>query len=180
MGRKSQPDASFKMDTLFNPESFSAREKQYFQAEPEIISNHVFLKKGRENDMAHLIKRLNKILDYCPDGECEAVILVIPQCAQVAENYYRNMTRAGARIPELKTILDQIFPFIESLAKGVESRSNVHVLNPLSAFQAQERKGKTMYLPNDIHLNQEGQAFLGKWVSDTLHFILADHQPRER
>lgn len=169
-----------KTDAAFDPDLFTTREKRYFEAEPEIISNHILLQGGREAEMDQLIKRLNKLLDYCQTGNCQAFIVLIPHCAQVSETYMRNMTRAGARIRERKNIFDVDYPFAHKIAESLEGRPNVHMLNPLLAMQQAENRGQTLYFANDIHLNQQGQRWLGQWISDTLQALLPENNPRKR
>lgn len=157
-------NAPSELDEEFSVESYSAREKLNFAAEPELVYNSAFLEGGRRADFELFVNEFTEVLDALPDS-CETYLLVIPHCAQVSELYLDRMHLLGGRFPNGNEMLDWKYPLVMELDSAFQDWAGFQMLSAQPFLQDREEAGFAMYYSDDPHLNPYGQKLLGGVLS---------------
>lgn len=161
------PDSLVKVRSSFSVDTYNAREKLYLKAEPWLVENSVMLKEMRGMDFFIYRGLVKKLLERCPDGRCEAYVLVIPHCAQVSKGYLYQSMQLGAVFSNTSEMGMEKYPFYNYLEEFVTAK-NIHFVNPLPALQQGELV-EPMYYANDPHLSAAGQQVVARVLLDSLH-----------
>ncbi|MFZ6010480.1 MAG: hypothetical protein ACOYXT_09040 [Bacteroidota bacterium] len=147
----------------FNVTLYSRREKLWAMADPFLISNSVLLKNKRAQDLEILLQKLDEVIGQLKSGS-QVYILVIPNKAQVNENYYDQLKAIGYQFDGgFSTDVDS-YPFIEKIQSYFFNRSQVTVINPLPALREHDMPGHRLYFANDEHLNEKGHVVLASFI----------------
>lgn len=150
---------------VFSKESYSKREKLNFLAEPQLISNTLFLRNGREKQMTTWIKKLRFINKHLPEN-CKKYIIILPHASQVNLKYLHRMKQIGA--DELDSVCNKsTYPFYMKLEQTCNELDFI-LLNPLQRFRELESEDVQLFYENDPHLTILGQQLLGDWVAKNI------------
>ena len=144
----------------FSVDSYSARERLNFAAEPELVYNSAFLKGGREDDFEVMVAELTTVFEQLPDS-CDGYVLLIPHCAQVDEVYLKRMALLGAEFPNGSEMLTTGYPLAVELKNRLEQDSVAELLSAMQPLQGLEARGQAAYYSDDPHLHPEAHAYLG-------------------
>lgn len=157
----------YRNDENFSSEKFSNREKLLLQAEPLLIENSVLLKNGREADAEELVDGLEELNKFTKNENAQLIVLLIPHCAQVNENYLNKMISVGAQFSNKTALQKTDFAFY-SFIKEKLKEEQIEILNPLPLFQQIDSANNSLYFENDIHLNSKGQQVVADFLSSSL------------
>jgi hypothetical protein len=146
-------------DKPFSPDSYSARQKLIFQAEPNHLENILELKNGRDAEVKILIKRVAQIRNQL-DERAKLILLLIPHCSLINSTYHKRMSTLGSKSKEITNDL-----FYSTLSSEFP---DVDILDVRSLFRSQDSTGHRLYYENDPHLNNLGQTVLAKFMKDYL------------
>jgi hypothetical protein len=152
------------IDAPFSPASYAPRSRIYLRADPKLIEESALVRGKRADDFAALIKRLHALLARCAAGQCTAFLVVIPDCAQVTQQYLRNSRALGAVISDPPAVQNAEYPFVVQLRTAMLDVPNVTVLNPIEVLRKSEQAGVPVYHSNDGHLNPAGQRALTQFL----------------
>ena len=145
----------------FSVDDYNEREKIMLSAEPGLIENQVALAGGREADMPAYLERLDDLLQVCEAQGTQAILMVLPHAAQVEPSQLEHMKLLGATFGSQWPKGDD-YPFLNRLAAHVQGRALV--LSPLGDMRTAENSGLILFYPNDPHLTEAGQRWLGSWL----------------
>lgn len=144
----------------FDPKTYSQREIQYLQADPNLIEDQIYLEGGRDKDMKKLLKGMEELQTLCTEANIPFYLLVVPHPAQVSREYYDHITTIGATMDREDAYTIERYPFLKALPGKV--------WNPLPFLRSKEAAGQRLYFANDAHLNEEGQRELAEWITQQL------------
>jgi len=160
-------NAPSELNEEFSVETYAARQKMNFAAEPALVYNSAFLQEGRRADFEVLLNELDALMDALPDS-CKSYLLVIPHCAQVSDRYARNMQVLGAQFPDDVDMLEIRNPLVLGLDSVYRENPRVELLSAQPFLQEVERKGNAIYYSDDPHLNELGHQMLGNVMAITV------------
>lgn len=140
----------------FSPERYSSRTRMYIRGDAQYPSSVIDPARG-DARMSELCTRLRDMKASCPQN-CRFTVLLVPHCTQVdpsAIDAYRQM---GSKFGK------------ELLGKNPWKANfkGMKVIDPVEAFVHAVKSGKTLYYPNDPHLNTEGNRLLMQLVAAEL------------
>ncbi len=153
--------------TAFSPQTYSFRQKLYFQAEPKLVENTVFLQGKRARDMDVLINKLQDIRSVLP-SDCQLYILVFPHCMQVNSYYRDHMLSIGARLSVPDRILQEHYPFVDVLNEKLANDQTI-IVNTLPILRQNDRPGNRLYYENDPHLKPWGHRIVGTYLKEMIN-----------
>jgi hypothetical protein len=133
-------------------------------ADERLISDTVLLEGKRRNDFNVLVTRLDKLMNYLPQG-CRKIVVVVPHMSQLNSLYLNKAVQLGATFPEPDKFLETEYPFIRQLRTRFP---DVVIINPLAALRNAVRNGMEVYYINDAHLNINGQKILADVIAPYL------------
>ena len=148
----------------FSAEMYTSRTRINLQAEPYLLENQIMAEGNRKKDFEIFLNKLKVVLSLCKEGECQAYILIIPQCCQTNDYYLENMKLIGAKFNHPTEIHKGEYPFVTETKKALAYKSNVSVLNPIQSLRKGETEGKSMYFQDDEHLTEDGQAAIAEFI----------------
>lgn len=148
----------------FAPDVYSQREKMLFRADPRLIEHSVLLSGGRASDMVSWLGSMDVLLGLLPP-KCRVLVVMVPHCAQVSP-VWRDRILALGSAPVPAEVGAAHYPMLRQTVDHFRHNDRVHVLSPLSVFQAQAGLGSRMYYENDPHLSPGGHRLLGKFVRE--------------
>ncbi|MCX6199155.1 MAG: hypothetical protein NTY88_08025 [Bacteroidetes bacterium] len=157
----------YRNEEKFSPKEFSNREKLLLQAEPLLIENSVLLKNGREVDAEELVDGLEELSKLTRNENAQLIVLLIPHCAQVNEDYLNKMVSVGAQFTSNAVFQKNNF-VLYSFIKEKLKAEQIEILHPLQLFHQIDSSGNLLYYQNDIHLNTKGQKVIADFLSSTL------------
>jgi len=159
------------LTNTFSPEKYYKRAQLLFQAEPQLIDNSALLQNGREISFQTVQSEVEDLIECLPENT-PVIILVIPHCAQVNEQYQQNMTALGAKINNSTDLLQVHYPFVEELEKKFAEQPLIHIANPLATLRKADWEQGAVYYANDPHLSPLGQEIIATFLSRKLNVIL--------
>ena len=171
--RPYQPQESFYPSREeFSPDKFQNNEKLFLRADPRLVGKEILVLGDRTSDFDFLVSKL-QWLNSIKEPSCTLYLLVIPHACQVSQAYLDRTKKLGAVFENESVIRQDEYPFVQKLRQRVKGAM---ILDPLRAFKEMERSGTFLYMPNDIHLNSNGNEVLASYVSAVLK---TDHQRAE-
>lgn len=144
------------------------RERMIYAADPGLLEETVLLQGRRREDFLRLVEDVRAILGPCVSGRCRAFVLVVPHKVQVTPEYLRQYESLGATFADPDAIRGRDSPFVRALAQSLADADHVSVIDPLLAIQEAEAAGRRLFLADDEHLNEDGQALLARRVADAI------------
>lgn len=159
------PDSSWYKE--FNPEKFTYRDLIYFEAEPDLVENAAYLKRGRFQDLENYMHRMEELFSHAA-AHCNIYILVIPHAAQVNDIYLERTKELGAEFSPEFQVGKGSYPLFDQLSGFFSGDSRIKVLNPILILNESEKNGKEVYYKNDSHFTLEGQRVLGRFLLEYL------------
>ena len=151
-----------KTNDTFSAEKMSKREKLLLQADPNYYEKSINIKPDFENRFAVFIKQINQITALCVSKNIPIKMLVIPASCQVSSYYKMNLETCGAMFNDNNTF-DSNYPFVTQLKQQIKPAS-IEVINPLPFMQQIDSTGNRLYFENDLHLNNQGNMELAKFM----------------
>lgn len=148
----------------FSPDKFQNNEKVYLRADPRLVEKEILLLDDRVSDFDFLVNKLQGLASI-KDPDCILYLLLIPHSCQVSQVYLDRTKKLGAEFKDESLIQQDDYPFIQKLRERVKGAT---IIDPLRTFKKVERSGVPLYLPNDIHLNPNGNEVLANYVSAVL------------
>lgn len=152
-------------DTLpFSVERYTERQKIMLAAEPALIQNQLLLENGREKQFIEMMVDIKKVVASCKH-ETKIVLLVVPHCAQVNQQYLDNMKALGGTFTNEEAVLKSRYSLLTSIEANFRSDENTLVLSLLDEFKEEENEYEDpVYYQNDPHLNPDGQEVMADFV----------------
>ena len=160
----SQGGSLYQTDEKFSPEKFLNNEPLMLKADPRIIEKQVLLLEERKKDFFRLVKYLEYLISF-RDTNCSCYFLVLPHASQVSREYQERSKRLGALFEHGDSILRSESFFAQQLQ---EAFPHCMIIDPLKVFQSKEQQGISLFWPNDIHLNPNGNEILAEYLANIL------------
>ena len=148
----------------FSAETYTSRTRINLRAEPYLLENQIMAEGDQRKEFEIFLNKLKVVLSLCREGECQAYVLVIPQCCQISDHYLSIMKLIGARFDHPTEIHQDEYPFVAETKKALAYKSNVSLLNPIQSLRKGETEGKSMYFQNDEHLTEDGQTAIAEFI----------------
>jgi hypothetical protein len=133
-------------------------------ADERLISDTVLLEGKRKHDFNILVEKLDKLMNYLPQG-CRKIVVVVPHMSQLNSLYLNRAVQLGATFTEPDKFLETEYPFIRQLRTRFP---DIVIINPLAALRNAVKNGMEVYYINDAHLNINGQKILADVIAPYL------------
>lgn len=148
----------------FSPDTYTPRERLMIKANPMFIEQAVLLNNDQsQHQFAQLSAGLQELAQMAAERSIPLLLLVVPHCAQVSPLYYKRFEQMGAKMLPVASMQQAEYPFVQSIRKAMQAHADVQVLNPLLYLQ-QQPDVDSLYYASDIHMTQQGQYCLGRFI----------------